>query len=180
MKDLFIGIFCIAIGIFIGNILYSGNNKAVEKTVQKIDTLYNDRVTYLKDTVYVQKKIIVSHFDTVQGKIDSIFSGSDSSKKSDLFNSTYVSEDTLKFINISSDQAKQAIEVKNLWIRDSSLLDLCEKNVSQCDGTLVQIKTQVDSLKNIKIPEDHTVRNFAYGVVSGIILTIGFEFLLNK
>lgn len=177
MKYVFILLLGIVLG-YLGNNLLNGN-KDITKTVEKIDTIYNSRTDFLKDTIYVQKKIIVNHFDTVSSKVDSVFSGKDSTKKQSMFDSVYFSKDTLKNIDISSDQAKQAIEVKILWIRDSSLLDLCEKNVAQCDGTLVKIKTEVDSLNGVKIPENHNLRNFICGLSAGLVLGI-FGTVLSK
>lgn len=180
LKYISILIIGFVLGLVVNNFLNQNKNKEIVKIVERIDTLYGDRLEYLKDTIYVQKKIITTHYDTVKTHIDSIFSGNGSSKKSELFDSVYFSKDTVKFIDISSDQAKQAIETKFLMVRDSSLLDLCEKNVSQCDGTLVKIKNETDSIKNIKIPEEHNVRNFAYGIFAGFLLGIGFDFFLNK
>lgn len=148
------------------------SSNVIQNTVAKIDTLYKDRQSYIHDTVIVKQKIVVNHFEKVSSNLDSVFSGKDSVKKVQLFDSVYSSKDTNKFIDISQDQAKQAIETKYLMERDSALLGICLDNVKNADKTISKMKTEADSLKIVKISEEHFWRD------SGIGFAAGFAFLV--
>ena len=98
------------IGFFGGKQFFQPKeSKIIQNVVARVDTLYKDRQTYLHDTVIVKQKVVVTHFEKVSGKLDSVFSGNDSAKKVTLFDSVYASKDTIKFLDISQDQAKQAM-----------------------------------------------------------------------
>lgn len=166
------------IGFFGGKQIFQPKeSKIIQNVVARVDTLYKDRQSYVHDTVIVKQKIVVNHFEKVSGNLDSIFSGKDSVKKVSLFDSVYYSKDTIKFLDISQDQAKQAIEAKYLFERDSALLGICLDNVKNADETISEMKTNVDSLKNVRVSEEHFWRDSGIGF--GVGLTFLFAYILS-
>ena len=163
------------IGFFGGKQFFQPKeSKIIQNVVARVDTLYKDRQQYIHDTVIVKQKVVVNHFEKVSGKLDSVFSGNDSAKKVTLFDSVYASKDTIKFLDISQDQAKQAIEAKYLFERDSALLGICLDNVKNADSTISKMKTNVDSLKNIRVSEEHFWRDSGIGFVAGVGLLLAY------
>ncbi len=165
--NIFILIFGIIFGIiFYNKFLQPDSNEII---INKIDTIYQERQNYIRDTVIVKQKVIINRYDTVKKYVDSVFENSNDSDKQKLFDSVYQTSlyDSFKTIEATNSQAKSAIEAKNLWIRDSSLLDICEENVKNCDGSLNKMKEQVDSLKNVPA-KNNFWKGFGYGVGTGI------------
>ena len=152
-----------------------------EKIIERIDTVFYEREKYVKDTVIVKQKIVQNHYDTLVLKNDSVFNSDDDSLKQAYFDEEIPTEenDSLRIIFATNSQAKSAIEYKNLWNRDSSLLDICEDNVKNCDESLDKIKIQNDSLKNIK-PESNFYRDFGFGFGVGTLITIGTILVANE
>lgn len=140
------------------------NSKKVEKNeiFKKIDTIYSERERFVHDTIKVKETKILNHFDTVEKTVTKIFEVGSDSQKIALFDSVYTRFDTSKFLNISQTQAKNAIEAKYLFQRDSALLGVCQENVKNCENALTSVKINVDSLKMVK-PETHFFRDFGIG-----------------
>ena len=144
-----------------------------KELIERIDTIFYDRENYIKDTVIVKQKIVYNHFDTLVLKNDSVFDSDNDSLKQSYFDTEIptIDNDSLRIIFATNSQAKAAIEYKNLWYRDSSLLDICEDNVRNCDESLNKIELKIDSLKNIK-PKSNFYRDFGIGFGLGILTTI--------
>lgn len=170
------------IGICLGLIGYNKfldiPNEQTEILLKQIDTVYQDREKFIRDTIIVRKNVVINHYDTVEKKLDSVFNSDNDSLKQSYFDFEIPSEenDTLRKISATNSQAKLSIEYKNLWTRDSSLLDICEDNVKNCDGSMNKIKTKLDSLENIK-PESHMIRDVGIGFGLGILIFGLFSFL---
>lgn len=149
--------------------------------IERIDTVFYERSKYIKDTVIVRQKIVQNHYDTLVLKTDSVFNSDNDSLKQEYFDTEIPTNenDSLRIIFATNSQAKAAIEYKNLWIRDSSLLDICEDNVKNCDESLYKIELKIDSLKNIK-PKSNFYRDFGIGFGLGILTTIGTIWAANE
>lgn len=132
------------------------------KFFEKIDTIYSVRERFVRDTIKVKETKILNHFDTVEKTVTKIFEVGSDSQKIALFDSIYKRYDTSKFLNISQTQAKNAIEMKYLFQRDSALLGVCQENIKNCDNALTSVKNNVDSLKLVK-PEGYFFRDFGIG-----------------
>ena len=167
--NIFLLLFGICLGIIGYNKFLDSPDKEITKYINKIDTIYNERQIYKRDTVLVKQKIVIDHFDTVVKNIDSVFNSGNDSLKQKLFDSTFPTSlyDSFKTIDATNSQAKVAIEYRNFFSRDSSLLNICEENVKNCDESLDKIKTQVDSLKLIT-PKSNFWKGFGVGFGTGV------------
>lgn len=176
--NIFLLLFGICLGIIGYNKFLDSPDKEVLKYINKIDTIYNERQIYKKDTVIVKQKIVIDHFDTVVKNIDSVFNSNNDSLKQKLFDFTFPTTlyDSFKIIDATNSQAKSAIEYRNLFTRDSSLLNICQENVKNCDESLDKVKTQTDSLKLIK-PKNNFWKGFGVGVGTGVSI-FGLTYIL--
>jgi len=176
--NIFLLLFGICLGIIGYNKFLDSPDKEVLKYINKIDTIYNERQIYKKDTVIVKQKIVIDHFDTVVKNIDSVFNSNNDSLKQKLFDFTFptILYDSFKIIDATNSQAKSAIEYRNLFTRDSSLLNICQENVKNCDESLDKVKTQTDSLKLIK-PKNNFWKGFGVGVGTGVSI-FGLTYIL--
>lgn len=167
--NIFLLLFGICLGIIGYNKFLDSPDKEIVKYINKIDTIYNERQIYKKDTVIVKQKIVINHYDTIVKNIDSVFNSDNDSLKQELFDSTFPTSlyDSFKIIDATNSQAKSAIEYRNLFTRDSSLLNICEENVKNCDESLDKINLQVDSLKMIK-PKNNFWKGFGVGFGTGV------------
>lgn len=176
-------IFLLLVGICIGLIFYNRvlDVKVIPNDVNRIeveiDTVFSERIQYIKDTVIVKQKIVTDRFVEVEKSVDSVFKDTSVENKQNLFDSVYPGNlyDSFKVIDVTSSQAHDAIEAKLLQQRDSSLLDICQDNVKQCDKSLETIKVKIDTLKQIIPEENKTWKTIA--IVS--TATAGVLFLLN-
>lgn len=177
-------IFLFLVGMCFGLIGYhkflTNDTVTSEKIIERIDTVFYEREKYIKDTVIIRQKIVQNHFDTLVLKTDSVFNSNNDSLKQEYFDKEIpsIENDSLRIVFATNSQAKSAIEYKNLWIRDSSLLDICEDNVKNCDGNMNKIKIQFDSLKNIKPKTNY--RDFGIGFGLGVLTTIGTLWIANE
>ena len=123
---------------------------------------------YIKDTVIVKQKIVVDRFVEDVKVVDSVFRDTSVENKQKLFDSVYPGNlyDSFKIIDATSSQAHDAIEAKYLQQRDSSLLEICQDNVKQCDKSLETVKTKIDTLKQL-IPVENS-RWKAIGITTSI------------
>jgi len=176
--NIFLLLFGICLGIIGYNKFLDSPDKEVLKYINKIDTIYNERQIYKKDTVIVKQKIVIDHFDTVVKNIDSVFNSNNDSLKQKLFDFTFPTTlyDSFKIIDATNSQAKSAIEYRNLFTRDSSLLNICQENVKNCDESLDKVKTQTDSLKLVK-PKNNFWKGFGVGVGTGVSI-FGLTYIL--
>ena len=170
------------LGICVGLIFYNkvfdvGSDKKSSEIIRQIDTVFSERTHYIKDTVIVKQKIVVDRFIEDVKIVDSVFKDTSVENKQKLFDLVYPGNlyDSFKIIDATSTQAHDAIEAKYLQQRDSSLLDICQDNVKQCDKSLETIKSKIDTLKVIIPVENKTWKNIA--IVS--TTTAGVLFLLN-
>lgn len=175
-------IFLLLVGICIGLIFYNKvlDVKVIPNDVNRIeveiDTVFSERIQYIKDTVIVKQKIVTEHFVEVNKSVNSVFKDSSVENKQKLFDSVYPGNlyDSFKIIDATSSQAHDAIEAKLLQQRDSSLLDICQDNVKQCDKSLETIKVKIDTLKQL-IPVENSCWK-AIGITTSI--TTGLLVLL--
>lgn len=176
--NIFLLLFGICLGILGYNKFLDSSDKEITKYINKVDTIYNERQIYKRDTVLVKQKTVINHFDTVVKNIDSVFNSDNDSLKQKLFDSTFPTDlyDSFKIIEATNSQAKSAIEYRNLFTRDSSLLNICEENVKNCDESLDKVKTQTDSLKLIK-PKNNFWKGFGVGVGTGVSI-FGLTYIL--
>ncbi len=176
--NIFLLLFGICLGILGYNKFLDSPNKEITKYINKIDTIYNERQIYKRDTVIVKQKIIINHFDTIVKNIDSVFNSDNDSLKQKLFDSTFPTSlyDSFKIIDATNSQAKSAIEYRNLFSRDSSLLDICEENVKNCDESLDKVKAQIDSLKLVK-PKNNFWKGFGVGFGTSVTI-LGLTYIL--
>jgi len=176
--NIFLLLFGICLGIIGYNKFLDSPDKEVLKYINKIDTIYDERQIYKRDTVIVKQKIVIDHFDTVVKNIDSVFNSDNDSLKQKLFDFTFptILYDSFKIIDATNSQAKSAIEYRNLFTRDSSLLNICQENVKNCDESLDKVKTQTDSLKLVK-PKNNFWKGFGVGVGTGVSI-FGLTYIL--
>ena len=161
------------LGICVGLIFYNkvfdvGSDKKSSEIIRQIDTVFSERTHYIKDTVIVKQKIVVDRFIEDVKIVDSVFKDTSVENKQKLFDSVYPGNlyDSFKIIDATSSQAHDAIEAKYLQQRDSSLLDICQDNVKQCDKSLETVKTKIDTLKQL-IPVENS-RWKAIGITTSI------------
>lgn len=178
-----LNVFLFLVGICVGLIFYNKvldvkvDNKNLNRIEVEIDTVFSERIKYVNDTVSPKQKKVNKHFAEVNKTVDSVFKDSSVENKQKLFDSIYPGNlyDSFKVIDATSSQAHDAIEAKLLQQRDSSLLDICQDNVNQCDKSLETIKVKIDTLKQLIPVENNTWK--IIGIVSSV--TAGIIVLLN-
>lgn len=121
----------------------------VDKIIKEIDTLYQDRILYKHDTVFVKVKNIVEKTNTQVITIEKLFKDGDDTTKINLFNKYYPSIDTNYLMRITDFQAKTAIIEKENHIRDSSLMEVYKKSADDCDIRLTTIKNKADDIPKL-------------------------------
>jgi len=179
-----LNVFLFLFGIFCGMLFYNKvldikvDDKNINRIEVEIDTVFSERTNYIKDTVIVKQKVVIDHFFETNKKIDDVFADTSVTNKQKLFDSVYSGNiyDSFRVLDMTSTQAHDAIEAKLLQQRDSSLLDICEDNVKQCDKSLETIKGKIDTLKEF-IPKENKTWKIV-GIVSsatvGVLLIINF------
>lgn len=151
-------------------------NEAIERAFVKIDTVYQTRVDYRTDTITKYKTKILKDYDTVYKYTDSVFSFGTDSQKIAQFNYHFPIIDTTKLMTITTNQAKDAIVVKEKFVRDSSLLDMQNKNVANCDSSFDVLKAETDSIKQNLPKNDSKLWKRVSLVIAGIAaLSIAFN-----
>lgn len=144
-------------GFFLGQ---ANKNTIVKK---QIDSLYLDRIEYIRDTIEVERVKTKTKYNIDTLYINTTFLyGSDSSKIA-LFDSIYPKTDTNWLMRITTEQAKKAVLRNEDAIRDSALLVTEIKNSKNCDTTL---KTVVKEVEKIVEPKS-LIKDIAIG---GLIL----------
>lgn len=159
--------------IFYNKVLVSDvDRKEVTRIEAAIDTVFSERIVYVKDSVDPKEKIIKTNFSKVTKRVNSIFKDTSVENKQKLFDSIYPTSlyDSFKIIDITSSQSHDAIETKLLLQRDSQLLEVCTDNVNQCEKSLETIKVKIDTLKQL-IPEENSHWK-AIGITTSIISVI--------
>jgi hypothetical protein len=168
------------LGLLLAFFAFNSKEPNLDLVYKKIDTIYSERLKYIHDTVEVRKTKIINRFDTIQKITDSVFAQDVDSLKIVVFNVAYPPKDSLKLMEIDQSQAKSAIEYKSFSMRDSALLELCQENVKQCDGTLVKVKEQIDTLRKTPvIIKSNFLRDFGIGFGTAVVTFVATYILLK-
>lgn len=162
--------FMIGFGISYVSIDRTPKTITVEKIIKKIDTIYSDREVFIRDTIEVEKKVVITNYENTVVTIDKTFEDGKDSVKIALFEKYYPKADTNYLTRITSNQAKSAIDTKEKFYRDSSLLAIEKKNIDNCNSTLDKLKIQTDIVSDVAKSDNKIA--YSDGVKRGIIYTL--------